>query len=1044
MSVEGKLAEKLAQIERRYADLCFHSVGEVEVEYCKTREHFTRVPESDAPVRWKRAIPGLQWGGPGITAWFKGVAKLPSDCRGEKVFIRAQCGGMETLFVANGELRGVFDLNHSVVLLTPKGSTRKIYKLAFEAYAGHHFPGTQPDDTMATWRRRAGHTAKFEARFEKIELLLQREDVAAFVFDLRALLQLVDALEEGNPRCGGILRELGRVFEQIDALPAERLEASWRPKLGMARGIMRPLLAAGNSGSAAQAGLIGHSHIDTAWLWTLDETRRKCARTFSSVLNLMDQYPEFLFIQSAPYHVEMMEESYPALFRRIRDQVKSGRWEPNGAVWIEPDCNIPSGESLIRQFLVGQQSTRRMFEYSADTFWQPDVFGYSGAIPQIMRGCGVEYFLTTKLAANDTTRFPYDTFWWKGIDGSSVLAHFNRIQCSPDPKTLNEQWRDVQHKDFQDRWLCSFGYGDGGGGPQYEMLEMARRVGDLEGCPRASYTTVSDFMRGVGDELGENLPEYFGELYFESSRGTFTSIAAIKKGNRLSELALRDAEFLSTLAALGGWPYPGKILSEIWKQLLVNQFHDILPGSSIAEVNDRAIAELQQCNKNAHELTEDALRSLLGKSQKTGDSFLVLNSLSWERSGELALGGISRNRIPADPNVTWQRVQTLEKEDLLVVSGLALPPLGGARLNLKAGRKSAASGFKVVNRTVDTPFARCRFDGKGRIVSLVNRESGRQLVAKDGAFNVFWVGEDVPLGWDNWDIDLDQEQKMQPVNGLLGRERVTDGPLQLRFRSEYRIGERSRLTQDMVFHATTPRIDFETVVDWEEKHALLKVGFATDILASNARHEIQFGHVERPTHRNRPVQRAQFEVCCHKWTDLSENRFGVALLNDCKYGVSVHGGEMRLTLIKSGTHPDPRGDRGRHLFRYALLPHACPFSTESVIRPGYEFNVAPITYPVAGGVGGIESLLTVSAPNVIIETIKWAEEAEAFVVRLYEAERSGTTAVLQFGPKIESVEETNMLEEESRALRVKSGRVSLYFRPFEIKTLKIRLLGSDR
>ena len=1038
MLVDGRLVEKLGQIESRYAKLRFQVVGEVEVECCETPEHLSYVPGSNGDFKWKPAISGMRWGGPGITAWFLGTAILPNSCAGEKVFVRARCGGMETLLLVDGEPHGVFDLHHPVVLLTLAGSTGKEYELAFEAYAGHHFPGTQPDDTMVTWRRRAGHSPEFETRFEKVELLTERDDVSAFVFDLRALLQLLQALPGESSRRGRILAGIAEVFERIDALPAERSEESWRPKLREARRAMHPLLTAKNGDSAPWAGLIGHSHIDTAWLWTIAETRRKCVRTFSSVLNLMDQYPELLFIQSAPYHVVMIEESHPNLFRRIQEAVANGRWEPNGAVWIEPDCNLPSGESLIRQFLVGQQETRRMFGYSGDTLWQPDVFGYSGALPQIMRGCGVEYFLTTKMAVSDTTRFPFDTFWWRGIDGSAILAHFNRIHCSPDPKSLIEQWRNVQNKETQDRWLCSFGLGDGGGGPQQEMLEMARRVVDLEGCPRTSYSTVSDFMRGIRDDLGNGLPEYRGELYLESCRGTYTSIAAIKMGNRRAELALRDAEFLSTLAALQAGRYPRETLRDIWKTLLVNQFHDILPGSSIDEANNQAIAELQECITGAHKLTNSALHSLCGNSPANGDSVLLLNSLSWERCGELALNGIPRNRIPADPTLTWQWVENIENCEQLLVAGIEPPPLGGMRLDLKDGRSDAQSPFVIGEKSVETPFAHFRFDRSGSILSLVDRESGRQLVRKGGNFNLFWLGEDVPLAWDNWDIDMDQERKMRPVDGLLHQDIVSDGPLQLRIRRQYRIGDRSRLTQDMVFHSTTSRVDFETVVDWQETHTLLKVGFATDILATNARHEIQFGHVVRPTHRNRPAERAQFEVCNHKWTDLSENRFGVALLNDCKYGIGVHGGEMRLTLIKSGTHPDSRGDRGRHCFSYALLPHTGGFCAESVIRPGYEFNIPPIVRPVSAGAGSINPLLTVSAPNVIVETVKWAEKGEAFVIRLYEAEGSGAYTVLTFSAPVESVEETNMLEEEARNLPLQDRRVSLYFRPFEIKTLKIR------
>ncbi|MFH1571666.1 MAG: glycoside hydrolase family 38 C-terminal domain-containing protein, partial [Gemmatimonadota bacterium] len=968
---------------------------------------------------------------------------LPAGSAGHRVYLRAVTGAPEALLVVDREPAGVFDGNHPVVMITGRGSGRRKYAVAVEAYAGHPIAGTQPDDVGGGDCRRT---------FEKLELVLQRDAVLDFVFDLRTLLQLAESLEPHSLRRHRLLAELAGVYEALEAMPGEAPESRWAAGLERARRLMRPLLKARNGDTVPQMGLVGHSHIDTAWLWTVAETERKCARTFSSVLNLMEQYPEFTFLQSSPYHADIVRREYPGIFRRIQAMVRAGRWEPNGAMWVEPDCNIPSGEAFVRQLLLGQQFTREHFGYTADTFWQPDVFGYSAALPQILRGCGVEFFLTTKIAWNDTTRFPYDTFQWRGIDGTAVLAHFNKIHCWPDPKTLIEQWQDVQNKDTADRRLSAIGYGDGGGGPQFEMLEFARRVEDLEGCPRASYTSVSGFMQGILDQ-GRDLPEWIGELYLELHRGTLTSISEVKRLNRLNELALRDAEWACVLASLAGARYPAADLRERWKTLLVNQFHDILPGSSIPEVNDQALSELAENLAALRGLTARALeqvtaaghraRRAAAAARDSGEvprAAVVYNSLGWERRGELALGDLPGGVVPADRHLEWQRVRTVDGAPLLLVSGLSVPALGAARLDLRQGRAAGASPFKVRDTAVETPFARVRFDRTGRIVSLIDKASGRQVVAAGGALNALWLGEDVPAGWDNWDVDFDQQFRMRRQDRLTRFEVVADGPLQLRLRCEYDLGDQSKLAQDVVFHSTTARVDFETAVDWAEKHRLLKAGFQVDVLATSARHEIQYGYVERPTHRNRPADRAQFEVCNHRWTDLSENRFGVALLNDGKYGISVDGHDLRLTLLKSGTHPDPRGDAGRHLFTYALLPHAGAFAADTVVRAGYELNVPPLACPAARDAAGHRSLLTVDAPNVVVESVKWAEDGHAFVVRLYEAERSGTRARVRFGVPVKGVAETNLLEEEAQSLRLgRNGAVGLYFRPFEIKTLRVVL-----
>jgi alpha-mannosidase len=1025
MITDRKILGKLEQIETRYDALRYEVLAQVPMRFVETREYLRTEPTT---ADWQPAPAGTRWGGDWVTAWFSGDVRLPANVAGRKVFVRAKTGG-ETLFLVDEVHLGVFDPNHPVVLMTLQANPAHTYHLAFEAYSGHSIPGTQPQDHLTPQGERS-------RTFDGVEMVLEREDVSAFVFDLRVLCQLMRSLDEDSLRRNKIIHQLGKVYACVDAMPTERAEQSWRPKLAEARALMQPLLQAVNGTTMPYMGLTGHSHIDTAWLWPLAETWRKCARTFSSMLNLMEQYPELLFIQSQPCQTEVMRDEYPDIFRRMQKMVAAGRWEPNGGMWVEPDCNIPSGESFVRQLLVGQRATRAFFGYTSDTLWLPDVFGYSAALPQILRGCDVQFFCTTKINWNDTTRFPYDTFVWKGIDGTSVIAHYNAIHCWPDPATLIQQWNWVQHKDIQDRRLCSFGFGDGGGGPMAEMAEVARRVQDLEGCPRSGYTTVSRFMQGIRDDLTD-LPTWSGELYLELHRGTLTSISEIKRGNRKTEFALRDAEFLATLAHLKGQPYPATEFLALWKQLLTNQFHDILPGSSIAEVNDLAIATFHQLQEQAQAHTTRALQAL---APQGNSALLVTNSLSWNRTGELTLSDVPANLSPADQTITAQWVHDVTGAHRLILSGMRIPALGYACLRLHAQPPAERpSSFSFHENRLETPHARVTFDEIGRISSYVLKTNEREIVRPGGALNELLCGEDIPEAWDNWDIDRDQALKMHAQTTLLERRVVANGPLQLRIRSVYRLGDDSQLAQDMIFHAGTPQVDFETRVDWHEKHMLLKAGFELNVLADTARHEIQYGHVERPTHTNLPQDRARFEVCAHKWTDLSDNGFGVAVLNDCKYGVGVNGNAIRLTLIKSGTHPDPRGDEGTHVFTYSLLPHAGPFSVQSVVRPAYELNT-PVTSVLTSTDGtGFDGLLAVDEPNVIVESIKWAEQEDAFVVRLYEAGKLSGDVHVQFKTPIRAVSETNLLEENPHPLAMSDQRVSFFMHPFEIKTLLVHV-----
>ena len=1022
-----KTLKKIGLIEERYSKLRYETIELINFEMCETLEHLYKEPCDNEKVNWCQVDSGTLWGGNKQTGWFRGDVTLSPIFEGKKVFICAKTGG-ETLFYVDGQCNGVFDRNHPVVMMTNNGVTGKSYHISLEAYSGHYVPSYTPG--IGNRKSIMHNESKL---YEGVNLLLEREDVSAFVFDIRVLRQVVNVLDESSLRRNKIIRGLAKIFAIVDAIPDETEEESWRSKLVNAREIMSPLLEAKNGSTIPMFGIMGHSHLDTAWLWSIAETCRKCARTFSSILNLMEQYPEFKFFQSSPYHVFMMKEKYPDIYQRICKMVKEGRWEPNGAMWIESDCNLPSGESLVRQMLIGQYATRELYGYTSDTLWLPDDFGFPASLPQIMRGSGVQFFCTNKLSRNDTNRFPYDTFIWKGADGTSVLSHFPKVDWLPDPENLQKSWEGTQHKDFEDRGLLLFGYGDGGGGPTNEMIESARRVKNLEGCPRTKVVTVSSFMKEMQDELTD-LPQWTGELYFEAHRGTLTSLALIKRLNRKTEFALRDAEFLSTLAALNGQPYPVKQLRDIWSKFLINQFHDILPGSSIAEVNDEAIKSLNECFSSAIKISRDALNSWI-KPQSNIASVLVINNLSWDRDSEFILDCVPEGKYINGNDIKAQWFEDIEGHAKLAVTGFNVPALGCKILTVSERQTMPQSAFKVSENVIETPYAILTFDAYKRIISFIDIHSQREIVKKGSALNTFWIGEDIPEFYDNWDIDIDQKLKMSMEKGFISSGITADGPIQLRIRSHYKIGSKSSMIQDMVFHADSARVDFETAIEWKEKHTLLKAGFDMDILTDFARNEIQYGYVERPTHSNLPQDRARFEVCNHKWTDLSEPGFGVTLINDCKYGIGLDGGELRLSLMKSGLGPDTRGEEGPHLFNYSILPHQGGFSVESVVRPAYEVNISVINMLTSAPMDEFKGIIEVDQPNIIVESIKWAENQNAFVVRIYEAGKTGGKVNLKFNISVKTVSLVNLLEENPDLVEMNNDIVSLYLRPFEIKTL---------
>ena len=1016
----------LSKLERFADDLepkLFVKVGALaNVRYACTDTPYDALPALD----YAPAEPGMTWQGEGNYCWFTGEFTPDETLAGKALYVRPRIGGYEALLFVDGKAFGTFNTkivytghgNHDCDLIVKNAVPGKKIDITFEYYAGHRYPGCHPGDTFGD--------NPFVYEYNGAEICVKDPEIQSFYFDLQTALKLAGALGDTFRR-GELIEALYETYKTVNITVADTPEEELRASLRRGAPILRKVLSETNGDGVGTAAIIGHSHMDTAWLWHMGETVKKCARTYANQLALMEEYPEYKFIQSSALHGEFIRTHYPELFERIKAAVTEGRYEPNGGVWVECDCNITSGESMVRQFLWGQRFTRKHFGYTSNCFWLPDTFGYSAAIPQIMKGCGVDYFLTTKISWNDTNPFPYDTFYWQGIDGTKVFTHFNTTHHFPSPENVIDRMQNVNQKSVASRRLLAFGYGDGGGGPMYEELEYARRVKDLAGCPRTEYMRVGDFMKTLEAEA-KNPNTYRGELYLELHRGTLTNQHTIKRNNRKAELALRDLEFMTVVkAAEKGAPASEETIAPLYADLLKNQFHDVLPGTCINRAHEESRAETSALIRNAKAQTAALLSGTEGN-----DAVTLVNTLSFDRSDVVFL---DYNGSMIDGDYPQQLYTDPDGNEKLLVSGVTVPAFGSVTLRLKPGKPAGKSAFITENNTLETPSAVVCFAENGTLEYFFDSVNCRELTA-GRPFNTFLMAEDLPSAWDNWDLDADYLSKFKPVSNLVSREVVSDGPVAYIVRSVYKISEKSTVTQDTIFFASSPEVRFDTRMDWRDDHRFLKTCFDTSVYDDFARHEIQFGCVKRPTTRNNSIEQAKFEVVNHKYTDLSETRYGVSILNDCKYGISVEGGSLQLSLHKGGTHPDYKGDHdGIHACVYSFLPHAGGFSAENVIRPAYMLNVPVL---VTKGETHITAPVKVEAPNVIVECVKPCEDAEnAYIVRLYEAEGTYTAQTAVTLPDYaRECFSANMLEEVFSMCGTEKQQ-QLWFEPFEIKTLKI-------
>ena len=995
-------------------------------------------PSLNDTTWWKYTIPA-PWGGYDKTVWFRKRVTVPESHAGKRLGLFIDLA--DALLYVNGKPYHGIDKNHQEVLLTDKARTNQTFLIAIEAYSGRK---------------------KDLSTFNSAQLVVINPVARALFNGLTALHDLEKILGPSSSESKDI-KELIR--QTLIFLKYFKPDGEEYPNaIGRAYSFLsRTLETDYKTSISGLVHLVSQSHIDVVWLWRLQETRKKCARTFSTVLRLMEEYPEFNFSQSQAFLYQLTQEHYPDVFKEIKQRVAEGRWQPIGSMWVEPDCNIPNGEALVRQVLYGKRFFKNAFGVESDILWLPDTFGYSWALPQIMKKSGIRYFFTTKLTWNDTNPFPHNTFWWRGIDGSKVLAHIPAVglEGTVTPKDLKKSWESYHEKDISPHTVQTFGFGDGGGGPTAEQVDTARIVRSIVGLPGSSISTMGQFFKTI-EEQAKGFETWEDELYLEKHRGTFTTHGWVKRENRKSEALLFSSELLAVLGMLIGnksssRKYPQRQLEEAWKKLLVNQFHDIVPGTSIAEAYEDVRRDFASVHTICEATQSQALSGLVAKEEKKNAAkefqFAVFNPLGWERNEYivLELKSLDKSFIVTDGNDKILEHQILGRRKGIVEVLCYLeriPPLSFARIFITptSAKPATTIGWKMTNRLVETPRYRVRFDSRGGISSLHDKALRRELVAKGARLNQFQAYKDTPKQWEAWDVEADYVNRPVDLFKFEHLRILEEGPLRATIRVEQKSDSGTRLTQDIHFYHKTSRIDFQTTVIWKERQTLLKVAFPLNVKTHTASYEIQFGALRRTTKPSDSIQKAKFEVPAQQWADLSEQKFGVSLLNDCKYGYDTSDTTLRLTLLRSPHYPhavepwrlndDRLTDQGEHIFTYALYPHSKDWREGETTQRARELNQPLLVLP--GVASAVPSLLTISSPGIMIDSIKKAEDSDDVIIRLHEAIGQSVKTTMTFGIRADAAVECDLMEQEVMPLKLAKTKLALKFSPFEIKTLKVK------
>jgi len=957
---------------------------------------------------------GDMWGRAWDYGWFRFTGQLPAEWAGMRVDARVNLGGEAGVIAEDGEFSGrlthgsVFDhwIEVDNVKLVEEAAGGETVSFEVQAWASNLDGVCRPPDPDPSQDEANG---KFEAILKRAELCAVDNEAEALLHDAEVLLGIARRSPEYSVRRRRIVRAL---LTAVFAWKDDRTRAA------EARAVLAPELAKPAAPSALEAVATGHAHIDTAWMWRLGDSIGKLGRSFSTQCANLENYPEFVFGASSPIHYALVKEHFPRLYEKMKRFIAEGRWEIQGAMWVEPDTNVPSGESLIRQFLYGQKFLKEEFGVHAPIAWLPDVFGLSGCIPQICREGGVKYLMTKKIHWGRINLFTKTAFRWTGLDGSEVVVHIlpqvRDYNGRMESDYLYRAQEGFTEGDRLDKFLYTVGVGDGGGGPTEPMLNRARRMRSIEGLPRVRFGTAREVFEHL-DEKRDLLELHQGDLYVEGHRGTYTSQARLKRQNRQLEILLGQTECLFSL--LPPEDYPHGELEEIWRLVLTNQFHDVLPGSGIREVIKDAVADYDQCFERHSGLLTRFNNTL--PEMSVGSSLFNMLTVPWRGCLEAATAlAVDGRQVLAQKEPDGQTVSYIEMNPLCFVT---------------VEENQTSGTAKPLNQPVlENGHLRCEFDNNGQIVSLVEKRTGREMISRHHTGNRLGLYVDRPIDWDAWDIDRYYLREHLGNATAAGNWNGWYGPVRSVLEFHLAIGN-STIRQRCILENDGRRIDFETTVDWKERHRMLRAGFDTSIAGGIARNGVQHGFIDRPTHVNTTQQEAHFETPCQRYACLLGGDIGLAVLNDSKYGIRIESSTIELALLRSPTFPDYAADVEEHRFTYSVMPFSGVFEESGVPEEADRLNVSPLVLP-GHDASGLELPFTLNAQGVTLECMKRAESGEGLIVRIANPYNRLVPVDLSAGSSAIECYSASILEEATEP--VADGPIELA--PFKFKTLLLK------
>lgn len=996
---------------RNYATVCAGDVGKV--EFTESDYKNDNIPPKEG---WNDFSKGTRVSGKDKHFWFRINFKTPTVTQYQHIVLTTSTGyegerdtiNPQSMVFINGKLVQALDTNHTEVRLEADAD--------YEVYI-YFYMGSVDESCEFKIGLSYIDEPTLQLYYDLFVPLEACRDVYVknsyeYTSTVKILEQACNLLDLNYPYTN-------EYYERIDAA-RKLLKTDYYEKL------------CGNN--PVTVNCIGHTHIDVAWLWTLAQTKEKIQRSFATVIELMKYYPEYRFMMSQPQLFKYLSQIDPLMYAQVKELVKSGRWELEGAMWLEADCNLISGESMVRQILHGKRFLKEEFDIDSKVLWLPDVFGYSAAMPQILKKSGITHFVTSKISWNDTNIMPCDTFIWQGIDGSEIITDFITTQNYRhggnfqnettyvgliNPTMVAGAWNRYQQKEYNDSVMLVYGWGDGGGGPTADMLEQQRRLAyGLPGLPKTKMTSLGEHLSIVEKnfstackQLGR-VPKWVGELYLEFHRGTYTSMAKNKRYNRKSEFMLQKLESIASInSALLGSKYPQKDIYSLWDIVLLNQFHDIIPGSSIREVYNESWQQYEELLAKSNEMFAKYIASIAENVDADG-GLLVYNSLGVERSDIIRINGrcYETDMVPA---YGWKVIEPQEKQ----------------------------SRVRIANGSIENDMYILTIDAAGRITRLYDKRFEREVIAENAFANEFRIYEDMPKEYENWELAEYYSGKCRVLDAP-ARISVMDDGCRRGFKIEHKY-HNSVIIQYIYLYDTIERIDVRNEIEWAERKQLVKIAFPFNIHTTKANYDIQFGNVERNTHANTSWDAAKFEVCGHKWVDFSEYNYGVSLLNDCKYGFSAQENILMITALKCGTYPNKEADQGHHEFSYSIYPHGGDYRIGNTVRAAYSFN-QPLEYTTVISnkkhtLPTEFSFVNTVSENVVIDTVKKCEDSDDIIIRIYDAYNCVSSTVIKLGVPICKAELCDLMEQPLEELPIENNSVKVKLKNFEIATIKIKV-----